>query len=136
MELTEAVLAANQRYYAAFEARDLDAMSAIWERTERATCTHPGWATLRGWGPIAASYFALFQGPSHLQFLLTQERVFVSGDAAWVSLDENLLGDGGGVTIATLNLFVADPDDGQWRLVCHHGSAVAATIEDLAPPEP
>lgn len=131
MEVTDAVLAANHRYYEAFEARDLDAMSAAWERTERATCTHPGWATLRGWGPIAASYFALFQGPGQLQFVLTRERVATTGDVAWVSLDENLLGDGGGVTIATVNIFVADPAVGEWRMVCHHGSAVAAAMEEL-----
>ena len=58
------VRAANRRFYEAFERRDLDAMSDLWERSDRATCTHPGWATLRGWGPIAASFFALFQGPS------------------------------------------------------------------------
>lgn len=124
MEPAEAVLAVNHRYYEAFEGRDLDVMSGLWERTERATCTHPGWATLRGWGPIAASYFALFQNPSQLQFVLTEERVVVTGGAAWVSVDENLLGDDGGVTVATLNLFVAGPG-GEWRMVCHHGSAVA-----------
>ena len=131
MEVTAAVLAANRRYYEAFEARDLDAMSGAWERSERATCTHPGWATLRGWGPIAASYFALFQGPGQLQFVLTEERVAFGAGVAWVSLDENLLGHGGGVTIATLNLFVLNPDEGEWRMVCHHGSAVAAALEDL-----
>ena len=124
------MLAANRRFYEAFESRDLDAMSSLWERTERATCTHPGWATLRGWGPVAASYFALFQGPNQLQFVLTEERVFIDGNVAWVSLDENLLGDGGGVTIATLNMFVADPEDREWRLVVHHGSVVASGLDD------
>jgi hypothetical protein len=125
MEPADAVLAANRRYYDAFEAKDLDVMSSVWERSERSTCTHPGWATLRGWGPIAASYFALFQNPSQLQFVLTEEQVHFAGEAAWVSVDENLLGDGGGVTIATVNIFVADGED--WRMVCHHGSAVAAS---------
>ncbi len=130
MEATEAVLAVNQRYYEAFEARDLDAMSSLWERSERATCTHPGWSTLRGWGPVAASYFALFQHERRMQFVLTEQRPEVAGDVGWVSLDENLLGDvHGGVTIATLNLFVRHRDGG-WRLVCHHGSAVAAALVD------
>lgn len=134
MEATEAVLAANQRYYEAFESADLDLMSAVWERSARSTCTHPGWSTLRGWGPVAASYFALFQQTSQLQFVLTQQRAEVSGAVGWVSLDENLLGEAlGGVTIATLNLFVLHPD-GQWRMVCHHGSAVAAALADRAGP--
>jgi hypothetical protein len=102
-------------------------MSAAWERSERATCTHPGWATLRGWGPIAASFFALFQGPQHLQFVLTEERVEVVGDTAWVVVDENLLGAQGGATVAAMNLFLRSPRDGSWRLVCHHGSVVNGT---------
>ena len=122
MPAPEDVLAANRRYYEAFEARDLDAMSDVWERSDRSLCTHPGWATLEGWGAVAASFFALFQSGQQLQFVLTRERVTVIGDAAWVSLDENLLGDQGGVTVSTVNIFARHPDG--WRMVCHHGSVV------------
>ena len=101
----------------------MDAMSDLWERSPRSTCTHPGWATLRGWGPIAASFFALFQH-GHQQFLLTEEQAEVVGNTAWVSVDENLLGDQGGTTISALNIFVRPASDGGWRLVCHHGSIV------------
>ena len=45
-----AVLEANRAFYAAFEARDIDAMSDVWEHSDRSACTHPGWPTLRGWG--------------------------------------------------------------------------------------
>lgn len=120
------VLVANRRFYEAFEARNMDAMSDLWERSDRSTCTHPGWATLRGWGPIAASFFALFQGPRQMQFVLTEERAHVVGDLAWVSVDENLLGDQGGATIAALNIFARI--DGSWRVVCHHGSVVNHAI--------
>lgn len=99
-------------------------MSQLWEHSERACCTHPGWPTLRGWGPIASSFFALFQGPAQLQFVLTEERVEVGGDLAWVSLDENLLGAQGGATVAALNLYSLDAVTGSWLLVCHHGSPV------------
>lgn len=116
------MLAANHCYYSAFEGRDLDAMSDLWERSDRALCTHPGWATLEGWGAVAASYFALFQSGQQLQFVLTRERPTVVGDAAWVSLDENLLGDQGGVTVATLNLYVRS--GAGWRMIAHHGSVV------------
>jgi ketosteroid isomerase-like protein len=49
-----------------------------------------------------------------------------SGDLAWVTVEENLLGDGGGSTVAALNLFRRS-DDGRWLLVAHHGSPVAST---------
>lgn len=118
-----AVRAVNQAFYAAFEARDLDAMSDVWEHADRVSCTHPGWRTLRGWGAVSGSWFALFGGPSPLQFILTDEVVTVAGDAAWVTVDENLLSADGGGTVAALNLFVREDD--RWRLVAHHGSAVA-----------
>lgn len=123
------MLAANRRFYEAFEARDLDLMSSLWEHSDRVTCTHPGWTTLHGWGKVASSFFALFSGPQQIQFVLTGERAAVEGDTAWVLVDENLLGDQGGSTIAALNLFVRDGDsDGDataWRVVCHHGSVVS-----------
>ncbi|MDQ1420143.1 MAG: hypothetical protein QOJ52_2105 [Acidimicrobiaceae bacterium] len=126
------MLAANRRFYEAFETCNMDDMSDLWERSDRSTCTHPGWATLRGWGPIAASFFALFQGSRHMQFVLTQERAEVVGDLAWVSVDENLLGDQSGATIAAVNIFVHADGGGLggkgWRLVCHHGSVVNHSI--------
>jgi ketosteroid isomerase-like protein len=132
VEASEAVLAANRRYYEAFEARDLDAMSDLWERSDRALCTHPGWATLEGWGAVAASFFALFQNGQQIQFVLTRERVTVAGETAWVSLDENLLGDQGGVTVATINIFVGGQGSGVWRMICHHGSVVQVSSHQLS----
>ena len=73
--------------------------------------------------------FALFSGSNRLQFLLTNEHIEVVGTTAWVSVDENLLGDQGGNTVAALNIFSYDDDRAQWRLVCHHGSVVTAGIE-------
>jgi ketosteroid isomerase-like protein len=129
MDDLEGVRQANQSFYDAFERRDLDAMSDLWEHSERATCTHPGWPTLRGWGKVASSFFALFSGSQRMQFLLTNEHVEVAGSVAWVSVDENLLGDQGGNTVAALNLFTYDLIGDRWRLVCHHGSVVTAGLE-------
>lgn len=115
---------ANRAFYEAFEARDLDAMSDCWEHSDRVVCTHPGWRTLRGWGAVSGSWFALFGSQSQLQFILTQEIVAVAGDVAWVTVDENLIStEMGGGTVAALNVFARD--DRRWRLVAHHGSSVA-----------
>ena len=108
----------------------MDAMSDLWEHSGRPVCTHPGWPTLRGWGAISASFYALFQGPQHLQFLLTEEHVEVNGDVAWVSVDENILGDQAGATVAAINVFERGSTDGRWRLVCHHGSPVNSSLAD------
>ncbi|MEA2901980.1 MAG: hypothetical protein QOH36_1867 [Actinomycetota bacterium] len=122
----DAVLAANAAFYAAFEARDLDAMSQLWEHSDRVLCTHPGWATLQGWGRVAASFFALFQNAQRLQFILTNDTAEVVGDTAWVAVDENILDTGNATTVAALNLFTRD-DAGDWMMVVHHASAVSAS---------
>jgi len=116
------VLAANRAFYAAFEALDMGAMSDVWEHSDRTACVHPGWGRLTGWGAISASFFALFQNGQHLQFILTNERVDVTGDTAWVSCDENILSEQVGGTVAALNLFARDGTT--WRMVVHHGSSV------------
>ena len=127
-----AVTAANDAFYAAFEGRDLDAMSDLWAHDPDVTCVHPGWTTLRGWGEVASSWAALFSGPQHLQFILTDTHVVVSGDVAWVTGAENLLDVDGGATIAMINVF-SRADDGRWLLRAHHGSPVVARQLDEDP---
>jgi len=116
------VLRANRAFYDAFEARDIDAMSDLWEHSDRVTCTHPGWARLEGWGSVSASFYALFDGPVPIQFILTAERAEVVADTAWVSVDENILGEDAGATAAGLNVFVRS--NGAWHMVVHHSSQV------------
>ena len=123
----EAVGAANKAFYHAFEARDLDAMSRVWEHSDRIVCTHPGWASLRGWGQVAASFFALFQNAQHLQFILTKESAEVAGDVAWVAVDENILQSTTATTVAALNLFVRSSEG--WKMVAHHASPVSDSAE-------
>jgi ketosteroid isomerase-like protein len=126
---------ANQAFYAAFEARDLETMSGLWEHTDRVVCTHPGWAVLRGWGQVAASFFALFQNDQHLQFILTNISARREGDVAWVSVDENILAvDQPATTVAALNIFVRAPEGG-WRMVAHHASPVTGDADLADAPE-
>lgn len=115
---------AHRAYYDAFEAADLDAMSDLWEHSDRVTCAHPGWTLLRGWAQVAASWAAIFQGPQRLQFILTNEEIQVEGDVGWVTVDENIIGPDAGATVTALNVFVRHGD--AWRVVSHHGSAVAS----------
>ena len=116
------VLAANQRFYDAHEERDIEAMSAVWEHSDRAVCTHPGWPILRTWPVVQASWRQILAGPGRNQFILTNEAVSVVGDVAWVTLDENLVDRAATGTIAATNVFALGADG--WRLVLHHGSPV------------
>ena len=130
MAVEEDVLDANRAFYAAFEARDLEAMGRVWERSDRAAVTHPGWPTLRSWPAVAESWRRIFENTPYIQFFLTEEAVVVVGDAAWVTLYENILQEVGGrsqslgdARVAATNVFVRT--GGAWRMVIHHGSPVA-----------
>jgi len=118
----QTVLAANQAFYDAHEQKDLPAMEALWERSDRVTCVHPGWPILRGWPTVLQSWRQIFAGPGHNQFILTNLSVSVEGDIAWVTVDENLVDGAASGTIAATNMFARSGD--QWRLIVHHGSPV------------
>ncbi len=123
--LVAQVSQANADYYDAFERQDIDLMAEVWEHSERATCTHPGWPTLHGTDIILDSYAAIFGGPQSLQVILTNERVMVEGNFAYVSVDENLVDQGGNAAAtAALNVFVSDGE--RWNIVVHHGSPIVS----------
>jgi ketosteroid isomerase-like protein len=112
----------NQAFYDAHEARDAEAMAAVWEHSDRAACIHPGWPILRGWQAIDESWRRIFGGPGRNQFILTNDAVVVVDGLAWVTVDENLVDREAAGTIAATNLFVRTGDG--WRLTLHHGSPV------------
>ena len=116
------VLEANRAFYDAHEARDLDAMVAVWDHGEHAVCIHPGWPILRTWPVIEESWRRIFAGPGRNQFILTNEALAALGDTAWITVDENLVDRFATGTVAATNVFVRTA--GSWRMVLHHGSPV------------
>lgn len=122
--LDDELVAANAAFYAAFEQRDLDAMSEVWLHEDHVVCTHPGWASLHGWAAVASSWFALFQGDAQMQFILTKVEATVRGEVGWVTVDENLIAGPQAQTVAAVNLF--ERHEGRWKLVLHAGSGIAA----------
>jgi uncharacterized protein (TIGR02246 family) len=130
-DAAEAVREVNSAFYAALEACDLDAMADLWEHSDRVSVTHPGWPMLRGWAKVAGSWDAIFRNTAYIQFVLTDEQVVVAGDAAWVTLDENILQSAGtdelsGSRATATNVFVRARDGDGWRIVVHHSSPVSA----------
>ena len=117
-----AVVAANQAFYAAHEGRDLVAMQAVWEHSDRAVCIHPGWPVLRTWPLIERSWASIFGGSGRNQFILTNQVIGIEGDLAWVTLEENLVDTGATGTVAATNMFART--GGEWRMIIHHGSPI------------
>lgn len=59
--------AAEAAFYAAFEARDLDAMMAVWDSSDRIVCIHPLAAPLNGLGPVSAGWQSIFEAAEQFQ---------------------------------------------------------------------
>ena len=119
------LLRVNQQFYDAIESSDFDAMTAAWEHSDRTSCVHPGWPIIRGWTAIADSWRRIFDGGGFNQFILTNQSVSITGDFAWVVLDENLVANGNAGTVASTNIFARHDD--RWLMIVHHGSPVATS---------
>ncbi|MEZ0108788.1 ketosteroid isomerase-like protein [Catenulispora sp. EB89] len=139
----EAITEANEEFYAAAEAGDLDRLGAIWLAgpfEASVQCVHPGWAPVFGREDVLRSWAVVCANTPFLQFFLTDVRIDVVDRIAVVSLTENIITDmsagsseedpgfiaGGRAT--TINIF-RRTDDG-WRLWMHHASAVMESVEE------
>ena len=76
----KAVTEANEEFYAAFEALDMDRMEACWLHDEEVRCIHPGWDVMTGWPQVGRSWVAIFANSAYIQFFLTDVRVHVRLD--------------------------------------------------------
>lgn len=128
IETIDEVLIANAEFYSCFEAKSLDRMSEVWEHSDHIRCTHPGWPTLKGWGTVSGSFFNLFHAEFGLQFLLTDTEVRIENDMALVFCTENILGQGLGSSVSSLNIFHLDQIERRWRLIVHHASVASTTF--------
>ena len=128
MDERQAVTAANEAFYRAFETLEIEEMEKVWLRASYIKCVHPGWPLLRGWGPVMTSWERIFANTFGMRFRLNDVHVEVSGSLGWVVLIEDLEARGyEGVSrseILTTNLF--EKRDGQWFIVHHHASPILA----------
>jgi len=119
---------ANAAFYAAFESLQIERMKECWLQTDHIQCIHPGWPPLSGWRAVMASWDAIFRNPVQIRFDLSDVKVHVKGDLAWVLLTENIatpLGDERTITpIVAVNLFERVED--RWLMVHHHASHILA----------
>ncbi|HXH83949.1 MAG TPA: nuclear transport factor 2 family protein [Candidatus Tectomicrobia bacterium] len=122
------VEAANAAFYQAFEALDLEAMERVWAHGEHVACVHPGWPLLVGWDAVRASWETIFANTEEMRFTISDVRVAVGEDLAWVTCTENILSEVRGrlsvTSVLATNVFERDARG--WRLVHHHASHVVA----------
>jgi ketosteroid isomerase-like protein len=120
MNDSDAVLAANLRFYQAFTTQDVDAMDRLWARHAPVVCVHPGWPPLAERAAVMESWRGILSSPDAPRIACYDERVFVYGDTALVVCEEELAG---GTLIAS-NWFVREGDG--WRLVHHQAGQLVA----------
>jgi len=110
----ETVLSANEAFYDAFAAADINAMMAIWAQEADITCLHPGWPRLEGREEVLNSWRGILENPNRPRIECVDATVSLYGDVAVVLCYEALEN---GFLLAT-NIFVLE--DGAWRMVHHH----------------
>ncbi len=131
----EAVRAANEGFYRAFESLALGAMEEVWAHDAQVACIHPGWPRLTGWEAVRDSWEAIFRNTLEMRFTITDVRVEVRGHLAWVLCTENILSQArenlSVTSILATNVF--ERRGGEWLLVHHHASHVLAAPAGTEP---
>src|SRR3954467_14814599 len=113
------IVSANEAFYAAFRAEDLDAMDRLWAQRAPVACVHPGWPPLIGRDQVMASWKAILANGAP-PIRCASARVLMLGDVAEVVCDEQV----GDDRVVATNVFVRE--DGRWAMVHHHGSHLIA----------
>lgn len=115
--------AAEAAFYAAFEARSLDAMMAVWSRSDSIACIHPLAAPLNGRAAVAAGWHNIFEAAG--KFLVQTETAHEIRDAEQVVRivrEYLIIGEETGPRppILATNVYRREADG--WCMVLHHAS--------------
>ena len=121
------LLRANQAFYDAFAARDIEAMDELWARSLPVTCVHPGWTPLLGREDVMSSWRSILLGGSAPEISCSAAHPGLLGAAGVVTCVEHI----GLDSLVATNVFALE--EGIWQLVHHHAGPIAAS--DEAPPD-
>jgi ketosteroid isomerase-like protein len=114
---------AEAAFYAAFEARDLAAMMAVWSTSETIVCIHPLAAPLNGRNPVAAGWKSIFDAAEHFQLQIEPaHEAHDATHAVRVVREFLVIGEEteSRPPILATNLYQKEADG--WYLVLHHAS--------------
>jgi ketosteroid isomerase-like protein len=120
----QALRAANQAFYLAFESLDIEEMARVWAHDDDVQCVHPGWDLLIGWEEIRERWARIFANAKRVKIALSSVWVRIEENAGWVACTEHVttaFADGfDEATVQATNIFILR--DGRWLLVAHHAS--------------
>jgi uncharacterized protein (TIGR02246 family) len=133
MDDDRAVHLQNEAFYEAFNARDTHAMAALWSEEAPCACLHPSSPPIHGREAVLRSWQRILTSPTAPSVMCQRTAVRRYGNTAVVACFE-LVGERATenprrpvAILAATNVFVLER--GQWRLVHHHSSPIAAEVE-------
>ncbi len=121
MSLEEAVLAANEAFYRAFNQKDVALMDDVWSASPDVTCVHPGWNVLEGREAVLESWHNILGNPNQARIVTGGATAYLYGPLAVVICRELVAGS----PLVASNVFALE--DETWKLVHHHSGPVLGT---------
>ena len=109
----QAVLTANDTFYAAFSNHDISGMEQLWSTQNDITVIHPGWPPLLGRQAVLNSWSQIMEDGFSLDILCINVSANVLGDVALVICTEVLEG----ANLVATNAFVLEA--GAWKMIHH-----------------
>ncbi|MHB1091696.1 YybH family protein [Thiobacillus sp.] len=130
--------AAETAFYAAFEARSLDAMMAVWASDDSIACIHPMTAPLNGRAAVAAGWHSMFEAADRFSVQVEIAHQ-IREPAQVIHIVREYIAIGQETEprppILATNIYRKETD-GSWRMVLHHASPlqVGGTPPSHTPP--
>ena len=115
---------ANDAFYQAFAAGDLDAMEAVWAELPNVYCCHPGWPPITSRAAVMASWREILAASGPMPVICVAPKPTVFGDVGLVCCYERLASQ----HLVASNLFVRA--DGRWRMIHHQAGPLARVPDD------
>ena len=120
--------AAEQAFYAAMAAGDLEGMMSLWADDDAIICNHPGGPRLIGLSAIRASFREIFANGG-VRIATAEVQAFRTTDVAVHSLIERITVEGRGgsevIEVIVTNVFVRVGP--AWRILVHHAGVFDGT---------
>ena len=124
----DAVLFANEAFYAAFADRDIEAMEQLWSKTLPLSCTHPGWQALIGADAVMESWAEILSNVEAPRVACCAQQATIHGDVAVVNCVEELtVRNHEPEYLSATNVFVRVGR--VWTMVHHHAGPIHAELE-------
>ncbi len=115
--------AAEDAFYHAFSATDLEAMMAVWADDDTVTCVHPGGPRLDGRPAIRRSWQLIFEGAAGVRFVVADAHYMHDAELAVHLVHEHIQvqhAAGPQPPVIATNIYRLTKHG--WRMVLHHAS--------------